>query len=55
MVLGPFVETKGPRRAGPQPRKPLLFLFSVIPDLIRDPASLSLVVVAARSGIIDLD
>ena len=23
MVLGPFAETKGPRRAGPKPRKPL--------------------------------
>ena len=25
MVLGPFVETKGPRRARPKPSKPLLF------------------------------
>ena len=25
MVLGPFAETKGPRRGGPKPRKPLLF------------------------------
>ena len=25
MVLGPFAETKGPRRAGPRPRTPLLF------------------------------
>ena len=49
MVLGPFAETKGPRRAGPKPRKNLSPPPSVIPDLIGDPASLPLVVVPAPS------
>ena len=44
MVLGPFAETKGPRRAGPKPRKnlspsviPASLSPTLVPDLIGDP------------------
>ena len=38
MVWGPFAETKGPRRAGPKPRKN--FSASVIPSNAKDLVSL---------------
>ncbi len=56
MVLGPFAETKGPRRAGPKPREPFSFCHPrrlsptfVIEDLNRESRVFLFVFVAAPS------